>query len=157
MIAARTLRISSVMLSYLLVARPDRAQNRPQPIRLTGAVITRVCGMQFRNINAEPETDFLTTDPRVCLSVGVAGLKPGDKIRIQWIDPFGAVLREDALSDPNANAELYSPVWINGKDAGNRPGDWKVNILANQQGLGIREFHIRTPQNSVLNLAGPSE
>jgi len=51
------------------------AQNG-QPLRLTGAVLTRTCSQW--NMNAEPETDFLITDPYVCLNFTATGGRPGE-------------------------------------------------------------------------------
>src|SRR5678815_740346 len=86
----------AVVPAFLLLGNWMSAQQvNPQPLRITGAVVVR----EFLPGGADPqkaesETEFLTTDPIAGVVFAYTGGQRGDKVRVEWRNPFGALVQE---------------------------------------------------------------
>ncbi|SPE30639.1 exported hypothetical protein [Candidatus Sulfopaludibacter sp. SbA6] len=130
-------------LTVLVFAGAVCAQNA-EPIRVT-AVITRACSTNNPDLNAEPETDFLITDPYLCL---LYSRSRDYKLRIEWHDPSGALYDQYTTECPGVCSHMFN---ISGQ-AGKKPGAWDVRFFADQQWLQTLQFRISTPPQSAISL-----
>jgi hypothetical protein len=123
------------------------------PIRITSSVIAREPTLSGLNPRlAEPETDFLTTDPRVWAMFSVTGGQKGDKIRGEWRNPFGAASAHFDIEKgvDGGSSTYYYSLAIAGSDAGKMPGNWELRIFGNDQGIAILPFRVSPPPNSQV-------
>ena len=59
------------------------------PITLSSVVLSRACTPNIVNRRPAPDSEFLTTDPVVCIFFEYNGGHKGDKIRVDWLNPPG--------------------------------------------------------------------
>jgi len=121
-----------------------------QPIRVVGALLTRGCPTNYVDMSAETETDFLTTDPRLCVLYQIAGGAPGDEVRVEFRDPAGALERQPFNRGPG--------VWYTSQQilnqAGRKAGTWEIRFYDKQTLLRTVQFRIAPPPSSPIDLGG---
>ncbi|MBI5281360.1 MAG: peptidoglycan DD-metalloendopeptidase family protein [Candidatus Solibacter usitatus] len=81
---------------------------------------------------------------QVFLRFVVRGVKAGDRLRIEWVDPQGRVAQPVAYDDlPAAQALCFlSALPVGGFEAGANPGPWRARILLNGEVTHERPFEI---------------
>ena len=87
---------------------------------------------------------FQPTDRQAFLWFQARQVRAGDQLRVEWLDPSGAVSTSADYGElPNA-AELCftSQLPIAGFAAASQPGNWSVRVLSNGQALFSRGFQI---------------
>ena len=139
------------LMAWSLMTGRVEAQN-PSPFRITGAVVSR----EFPPGPADPqrvdpETEFLTTDPMAVVTFGYFGGKKGDKVRVEWRNPFGAVAQEWVIDQVGGSYGWYQNLAIAGAPASKMPGNWELRILWNDQGVATFPFRISVPPASAVH------
>jgi TonB family protein len=126
-----------------------------QPIRLVNLVLAReVTPTYLAPALADPENEFLTTDPHVVAMFRYTGGHKGDKIRGEWRNPFGSTSRHFDIAQAGDGGNYYYCYYlpIAAGDAGRMPGNWELRLLWNDQGLAIAPFRISVPPGSPVQL-----
>ena len=93
----------------------------------------------------KPSTVFETNQRQAFLSFTANKVKRGESVTIEWVDPRGEVLQSTPYSDLQATSALcfLTQLPIAGFDAANRPGKWTIRVLANDELIHTRDFHIQ--------------
>ncbi|MGO9259539.1 MAG: putative Ig domain-containing protein [Bryobacteraceae bacterium] len=142
------------LLAWSLMAGRVEAQNGGPPFRITGAVVSREFPPGPADTQrVDPETEFLTTDPMAVVTFGYTGGKKGDKVRVEWRNPFGAVAQEWVIDQVGGSYGWYQNLAIAGAPASKMPGNWELRILWNDQGVATFPFRISVPPASAVHFA----
>ena len=116
--------------------------------RLTTSVNEQSCTV--------PKTtaSFQSTDRQAFLWFVARQVRTSDKLRVEWLDPSGAVSTAADYGDLPNSAELCltTQLPIAGFAPASQPGQWRVRALANERELFSREFTIAGERDS----GGPS-
>jgi hypothetical protein len=124
-------------------------------IQLTSVHVARVPppGINNPRIIVDNETDFLTTDLAAWYLVIYNGGHKGDKIRVEWRNPMGALAQQNDHTQINDGLMRLSwRLLISGGPAAFAPGDWQVRLFWNDRGVGVTNFRISTPPESIVNI-----
>jgi len=149
-------------LGFLLIAAWCCATAQQQPasdavtIKLTSVKIARTPapGVMDAAATVDPETDFLTTDPAAWYLMFYTGGHKGDKVRVEWRNPMGAVTQQNdwtQVGDGNV-MRLQWRMLIAGAPASFAPGDWQVVLFWNDHGVAMTKFRISTPPQTTVNI-----
>ena len=97
---------------------------------------------------------FQPTDRQVFLWFLARQVRAGDQLKIEWLDPYGAVSTSADYGELPNSAELCltSQLPIAGFAPASQPGRWRVRAIANGAELFSREFTIA----GDTNFGGPS-
>jgi murein DD-endopeptidase MepM/ murein hydrolase activator NlpD len=99
---------------------------------------------------------FQPTERQAFLWFQARQVRVGDQLRVEWLDPAGAVaISADYGELPNASELCFtSQLPIAGFAPASEPGNWTVRVLANGQSLFTRQFQIAADAdagNPVVN------
>jgi len=139
--------------SICLRAQPAADGSKAVTINLASVVLSRVCTPALVNKRPPGETDFLTTDSSVCIMFDYNGAHKGDKIRVDWLNPLGTVVRSDRGEEPVDGSRSWQ--WtlpIAGQLGSFAPGDWKVSVFWNDMGIAALPFRISVPPPGPIEM-----
>jgi len=138
------------------VAQSTSDASQTPPVSVTGAVIARICYPSIIGNDPAPQTEFLTTDSNACILLNFRGGKKGDKLRIEWINPFGTVMSAATLEQSVEGGSWFwtTGLLIAGKPPSFAPGNWQVRLFDNGVGIVVLPFRISVPPSGRLQLAG---
>jgi hypothetical protein len=142
------------------VAGPPQPTQAAIPIQSTSAHLVRTPppGLAGPRVPAEAETDFLTSDPAAFYLLTYTGGTKGDKLRLEWRNPAGALVQQNEhtqLADA-APPRLLWKLLIAGGPASLAPGDWQVRLFWNDQGVAVTNFRISVPPETAVNMVSRS-
>jgi hypothetical protein len=130
--------------------------DQPVAIRLTSVHVARVAapGLIDPRVTVENETEFLTTDRAAWYLSTYTGGHTGDKIRIEWRNPLGALAQQNdhTQAAEGGPMRLAYKMLIAGAPAAFVPGDWQVRLFWNDQGVSVTNFKISTPPDSTVTM-----
>jgi len=126
-------------------------------MRAASARLARIAppGINGSRVHIDTESEFLSTDPAAWYMVILNNGRQGDRIRVEWRNPAGAVVQQ---SDHVQTAETgpIRFVWrllISGNPAALAPGDWQVRVFANDRRIASADFRISNPPDTIVNIA----
>ena len=115
----------------------------------------------------KPATVFQSSERQVFLSFIARDASAGTRLRVEWLDPSGAIADSAAYpSLPAAQSLCFiTQLPLAGFPAAAKPGNWKVRIVVNDKEALSRSFQIAGPPASdhvrILTVtraaAGPSQ
>jgi hypothetical protein len=124
-------------------------------IQLTRVHVARAAppGFLGPRVVVESETDFLTTDPVAWYILNFTGGHAGDKIRLEWRNPLGALVQQNDHTEINdGNMRLNWRLLIANGPASFAPGDWQARLFWNDRGVSVTNFRISAPPESIVNM-----
>jgi murein DD-endopeptidase MepM/ murein hydrolase activator NlpD len=92
----------------------------------------------------KPAGEFQSTARQVFLWFAARHIQSGDRLRVEWMDPSGAVSTAADYGElPNASELCFtSQLPIAGFAPASQPGTWKARVMANEALLFSKEFRI---------------
>jgi hypothetical protein len=148
--------IGLLLASAVCCAAQQPPDAQPIAIQLTNLHLarSRSPGVLGPRVPVEDESDFLTTDPFAWYWVTYTGGHKGDKIRVEWRNPLGAVVQQDDHTQAGDGdvARLSWRFLIAGGQPSFSPGDWQVTLFWNDRTVRVTHFRISTPPDSVVNI-----
>jgi len=133
---------------------PANVTSPNSTIKVFSAVLTRACipGNPWGLVPAR-EREFLTTDRIANFQVQLTGLHKGEKGRVEWRNPFGAVAATADLDAHDWQQGTYCrSLPVAGQPASFTPGEWQVRVYWGEVVLVALPFRISVPTASPLEL-----
>ncbi len=125
-------------------------------IRLTSSMVLRTPapGINLVRVHGDAEGEFLATDPMACYVAVLNGGHAGDKVRVEWHNPTGALVQqsEHVQAVDSGPIRVAWKLLIAGNPAAATPGNWQVRLFVNDQPIRSTDFRISTPPDSVVNI-----
>ena len=133
-----------LLAGYILVLAPLAHAITVKDSRVTASVTEDSCHV--------PKTAsvFQPTDRQAFLWFRARQIRIGDQLRVEWLDPSGAVSTSAEYGELPSAAELCftSQLPIAGLAPASQPGNWTVRVLSNGQPLFSRTFQIAADADS---------
>lgn len=105
---------------------------------LGGSVNEQTCAVP------KPSDAFAPGDRQAFFAFIAQGIRAGDRLRVEWVEPNGAVFQISPYEDlPSAPSFcLITQLPIAGFEAANRPGAWSVRVIVDEKILFTKGFNL---------------
>ncbi|HYL38787.1 MAG TPA: peptidoglycan DD-metalloendopeptidase family protein [Bryobacteraceae bacterium] len=141
------MRARGLLLVSTFVLAPAAGAITVRDSRITASASEETCAAP------KPAAEFQPTARQAFLWFAARRVRSGDQLRVEWVDPAGAVSTTADYGElPNAPELCFtSQLPIAGFAPASQPGTWKARVFANGALLFSREFRIA----AELDTGGP--